>query len=240
MALTNDVADWSYAESGIEVDATFGEVHADAWRRLGQCGTWWTGAQRVAILAEVRTAAGCDLCAERVAAVSPNAVQGGHGRAPGGDVLPEDAIEAAHRIATDPGRLTRSWVESMCDSLGEEAYVELAAVVATRYAIDGFAASLGVDPRPLPQPGEGTPDRVRPEGVGNVGAFVSQSTDKALANVSRAASLVPDTADIWRGVVNQQYSRGPDFMELVWDRALERPQVELVAATVSKLNECFY
>ena len=31
-----------------------------------------------------------------------------------------------------------------------------------------------------------------------------------------------------------------DFGELVWDRPLMRPQVELVAARVSALNECFY
>lgn len=240
MALTNDPVDWTYADSGIEVPEAFGVVHADAWRRLGECGTWWTGAQRVAILAEVRASTSCPLCAERTTAVSPNAVDGEHRTSDRGGDLPADAVEAAHRIAADPGRLTRSWVESMCASLGEEAYVELAAIVATRFAIDGFAEGLGVEPRPLPSAGDGSPDRVRPEGVGDVGAFVSQSTDKTLANVSRAASLVPDTADIWRGVVNQQYSRGPQFMELVWDRALERPQVELVAATVSKLNECFY
>jgi hypothetical protein len=131
-------------------------------------------------------------------------------------------------------------VQETCRHLGEEGYVELAAIVATRYAIDGFADALGALPRALPTPGAGEPTRVRPGGVGNVGAYVSQSTDKAFANVSRAASLVPDTADIWRAVVTQQYSRGPEMLELVWDRPLERPQVELVAATVSALNECFY
>ena len=31
-----------------------------------------------------------------------------------------------------------------------------------------------------------------------------------------------------------------DFNTLVWDRPLSRPQVELVAARVSSINECFY
>jgi hypothetical protein len=222
MAASDDSTDWSYADCGIAVDASYGEVHADAWRRLGECGTWWTGAERVAILAEARAAARCGLCATRREAVSPNAVTGEHDTAEAGALLPSTAVDAVHRIATDPGRITRGWVQE------------------TRYAIDGFADALGALPRALPTPGAGEPTRVRPGGVGNVGAYVSQSTDKAFANVSRAASLVPDTADIWRAVVTQQYSRGPEMLELVWDRPLERPQVELVAATVSALNECFY
>lgn len=240
MTVTDGTADWSYGDSGVEVDPTFGEIHADAWRRLGECGTWWTGPQRVAILAESRAAGSCGLCDEQKAAVSPNAASGAHSRSREGSGLPGAAVEAVHRIASDPGRLTRDWAESMCAALGEESYVELAAIVATRYAIDGFALALGSPLRPLPAAGDGEPDRVRPEGVGDVGAFVSQSLDKTLANVSRAASLVPQTADVWRGVVNQQYSRGPEFAQLVWERPLERPQVELIAATVSKMNECFY
>ena len=232
--------DWTYKESGITVDPGFGEVHADAWARLGSCGTWWTGAQRVAILAEVRAAAHCTLCVDRQQALSPQTVSGAHATSAEGRALSAEAVEACHRIATDPGRLTRLWVEAMCSTLGEESYVELAAIVATSFAIDGFATCIGAELRPLPVAGTGEPSRIRPDGVGDVGAFVSQSTDKALANVSRAASLVPETADVWRAVVNEHYSRGPEFMQLVWDRPLQRPQVELIAATVSAGNECFY
>jgi hypothetical protein len=64
--------------------------------------------------------------------------------------------------------------------------------------------------------------------------------DKALANVSRALSLVPRTNATWRALVTASYSRGPEMMELTWSRALTRPQIELVAATVSRQQECFY
>ena len=234
------VTDWSYADSGIDVEPEFGAVHDQAWRRLGECGTWWSGVERVAILAESRAAEACGLCRDRAEAVSPNAVSGTHDSSPSGALLPEDAVDAVHRITTDPGRLTRSWVQTTCASIGEERYVELAAMIATRFAIDGFAFALGAGLRPLPEPGGGEPTRVRPDDVGDVGAFVSQSIDKRLANVSRAASLVPDTAAIWQSVVTQQYSRGGEFAQLVWDRPLARPQVEVIAATVSRLNECFY
>ena len=38
----------------------------------------------------------------------------------------------------------------------------------------------------------------------------------------------------------ESYSRGPEMLELTWERALTRPQTELIAAQVSKLQECFY
>ena len=63
---------------------------------------------------------------------------------------------------------------------------------------------------------------------------------KALANVSRALSLVPRTNATWRALVTESYSRGPEMLELTWERALTRPQIELVAAQVSLLQECFY
>ena len=42
------------------------------------------------------------------------------------------------------------------------------------------------------------------------------------------------------GLVGPMYALG-GFAELVWkDRPLSRPQIELVAARVSAINECFY
>jgi hypothetical protein len=88
--------------------------------------------------------------------------------------------------------------------------------------------------------GAGEPGRERPADVGDVGAWLPMTVDKALANVSRALSLVPRTDRTWRKLVNDSYSRGPQMLELTWRRALSRPQVELVAARVSALNGCFY
>lgn len=42
-----------------------------AWRRLSQPGAWLTGPRRVAVAAEVRQAANCDLCRRRKEALSP-------------------------------------------------------------------------------------------------------------------------------------------------------------------------
>ena len=87
---------------------------------------------------------------------------------------------------------------------------------------------------------DGAPARERPTGLGDVGAWIPMTERKVLANVSRALSLVPLTNTTWRTLINDSYSRGPQMLALTWERALSRPQVELLAARVSQLNECFY
>ena len=52
------------------------QATAKAWAYLGSPGNWWTGAERVAFVAEVRAAGECRLCRDRVDALSPYAVQG--------------------------------------------------------------------------------------------------------------------------------------------------------------------
>ncbi|MFT7647447.1 MAG: hypothetical protein ACI8Y4_002196 [Candidatus Poriferisodalaceae bacterium] len=229
--------DWTYSGSGIDVDPMFGSTHEKVFAYLGACGTWWTGEQRVEMVEQTRAAAECALCKARREALSPNSVEGEH-EAIGN--LPAAAVEAVHRIATDPGRLTRAWADEVMGEIGAGPYVEIAALVSTQFAIDGFATAIGVEVAPLPNAGRGEPSRLTPDGVGDVGAWVAQTVDKTLANVTRAASLVPAENDNWRIVATWHYSRGPEFMSLEWDRALSRPQVETVAAVVSSLNECFY
>ena len=100
--------------------------------------------------------------------------------------------------------------------------------------------ALGLDTLPTPAPLPGEPPRQRPDDIGDIGAWVSQSTDATLANVSRTLSMVPVTNATWRALVTSHYSRGPEFMNLAWDQALSRPQTELVASRTTALNECFY
>ena len=102
------MAAFEYAGLGLPVPNSMRAAHRRAWERLATPGTWWSGAERVAIAAEVRAARSCGLCRNRKAALSPNAVTGEHARANG---LPAAAVDAAHRIASDPGRLTRAWYE---------------------------------------------------------------------------------------------------------------------------------
>jgi hypothetical protein len=204
---------------------------------LAQPGDWLSGAQRLDAWNHVRLAASNPLDQARRLALSPLAVDGEHEASA---LLTATAVDVVHRLASDPGRLTRSWAEKVMAQLGEEAYTELVGVSAIAVVIDTFDLVMGHGPRILPEPAAGDPRRVRPDDVGDIGAWVSQALHKQRANVSRALTLVPETMSLWRPLVDSHYSRGAQFLELKWQRNLSRPQVELTAARTTALNECFY
>ena len=154
--------------------------------------------------------------------------------------LSASAMEVVHRTASDPGRLTRAWADEHISELGEETYTELVGVTAIVSVLDRFDRAMGRPEQPLPQPTAGEPARVRPDDVGDIGAWVSQTTGPTKANVSRTLSLVPVTNQPWRQLVDTHYSHGAEFMNLRWKFPLSRPQAELVATRSTALNECFY
>jgi hypothetical protein len=154
--------------------------------------------------------------------------------------LPAAAVEVIHRAVNSSDRLTRPWAEVQIGDLGDAPYAEVVGVTAIIEALDVYARSIGDPPHDLLPPVDGTPPAERPDGVGDVGAWIAMTESKVLANVSRALSLVPRTNATWRTLVAASYSRGPEMLELTWQRALTRPQTELIAAQVSKLQECFY
>src|SRR5262245_15660226 len=94
------------ASTAFPIRDDFASPHARVWTHLARPGTWWDGAARVAIVAETRHASRCALCRWRKEALSPVAIEGAHESL---GQLPEIAIEVAHRVATDPGRLGERW-----------------------------------------------------------------------------------------------------------------------------------
>jgi alkylhydroperoxidase family enzyme len=203
--------------------------HRAIWERIAGPGSWWTGAQRVAVAGEVRAA--------REQRSDPPWLR--KQVEPLTDLLPAAAVEVARRVAIDAHKLDRAWCEQMTKELSDAAYVELVAVVAWVSAIDSFADALGVPLEPLPQARAGEPDRARPDGMGDGGAWVPVAEPFVGPNVGRALSLVPGDHMAFMGLVGTMYALN-DFTKLVWDRPLTRPQIELVAARVSAVNECFY
>ena len=122
------------------------------------------------IAAETRNARNCGLCAARKEALSPHAVGGDHDALGG---LPDAMVEAIHRIATDPARLTRKWYGDLIDGgLAAAAYVETVGVVCTTISVDTFATAMGMDPLPLPQPVAGEPARAGPASASQGPAWV--------------------------------------------------------------------
>lgn len=64
-----------------------------------------------------------------------------------------------------------------------------------------------------------------------------------VSQIERALSLVPADIEVLKAVAGplyMEYRNVSDHSYTEPDRALDRPQTELVAARVSVINECFY
>lgn len=241
--------DYSAAQCPVRDDLA--AAHTRAWERLAKPGTWWAGAERVAIAREVRAAWRCALCRERKQALSPSAVAGWHDAA---STLPDAVIEATHRLTTDPGRLTKDWFDrTRAAGVSDGHYVELVGVVVTVVSIDSFCRGVGVPPHPLPEPLLGEPSRYRPPQARSEDAWVpmiaardAKGDEEGLfgggqtGNVIRALSLVPDEVRQLRDLSAAHYLTERRMMDLAAGRSLSRAQMELIAGRVSALRECFY
>ena len=77
---------------------------------------------------------------------------------------------------------------------------------------------------------------------GNVGHEADLWPAGLNANVLRALSLVPDAVRDWMRVGEAQYlsMEGMKIFSGDTGRSIDRMQIELVAARVSSINECFY
>ncbi|HSR15334.1 MAG TPA: hypothetical protein VLL51_06250 [Gemmatimonadales bacterium] len=187
-----------------------------AWAHLASPGAAWTGAERVGIAATARAAR----------AGEPAAAD-----------LPEDAVEAAALLGVRPGAARRGWVEAISGRLGRARYVELVGVVSRLAAVDTFTHALGLDREPLPGPGPGAPTGVIDGRARANAAWVPMVGG---TSITRALSLVPSES------AEQERFHGPMYMayhemdDPDFSRGLHRPQMELVAARTSAINECFY
>jgi len=227
---------------------------ARAWQALGACGVWWTGEQRLTIAREARAARHCALCQQRKAAAVPQAVMGSHTTA---TTLAPSAIEAIHRIVTDPGRLSEAWYKNIvATGLTEEAYIELLSVVAMTTAVDTFDRALGVPVRELPPASAGQPSRRRPVGakpglgwmpmlapadVADDDPPLYAIAGRSGGNVQRALSLVPQAMMQFWEMFEPMYLHQNAMRDFGREyRAVSHPQIEMMAARVAVQNQCIY
>jgi hypothetical protein len=241
-----------YAAAGVPVRDDLVQSQRELLDHLARPGPWFSGAERLAIAAESRNAADCALCRARGESLSPERPAGLHDRA---CELPEALVEVAHRVRNDPQRLSRSWFGRTLDAgLGEGAYVEAVGVVTFTAGLDYFCRALGVDPLPLPEAAAGAPTRHRPAGLAEGTAWVAMLSPESASgpdadvfgglpfvpNIARALSQVPDHVRMLRQLTRSHYVDLADLNDLSVGRDLDRTQIELVAARVSAMNECFY
>jgi hypothetical protein len=227
-----------------------------AWAHLARRGTWWTGAERVAIAAATRAAITCPHCQARKAALSANMVSGVHTGPVGG--LSEGVVDLIHRVRTDADRFGPSlFAEYVPGVLSAERFVELVGIIASTTAIDTFHATLGMPLRTLPDAEPGSPTRKRPQGATYDQAFVPmvapEHLDASDANeavmyagragmyIHRALSLVPAEVVNFFDLDNVMYLPDSQLRDYGTEyRAITHAQIELLAARMSALNRCTY
>ena len=235
-------------------------AHRRCWRRLGQPGAGWSGAERVAIARETRHAVGCAYCRRLRAAPSPWALAGEHAVHPdNAGRLPSAAVDAIHRIVNDAARLTRTWYErtTRAEGMSDLRYVELLGTVVSVVSVDSFCRAVGAPLHALPAPAPGAPSGYRPaaavrdeDGWVPMIPFDNSDTPEAdlwparrTGNVIRALSLAPDEVRTLNDLGGAHYIEHDLVRDPSASKAgscLSRVQIELVAGRVSVLNDCFY
>ena len=227
-------------DSELPIRDDLGAAHGEIAARWSRPGTWWTGEQRAEIVRQVRAARDhrTDDGGVLPPWVQPSSIDG---LVDADGPLPTAAVDAVWRITNHPGTLTEDWYQSIIDrGVDPLSYVELVGLVAQSNCVDRFADALELPRIELDEPADGPPGR---EGApAAVKYHWVPTADIKMPNVIKALSAVPAENEALFILSDAQYVpmervRG----DVVSDRnSLTRPQIEVLAARTSKLNECFY
>ncbi len=220
------------------------EAHEASWQSMGEPGAFWTGPERVQMIAHARAAMNCKLCRERKTALSPFAVTGEHDEISQGSELPPALIDTIHRIRSDPGRLTRVIFDQVIAAgISEPAYIEMVSVINSSVIIDTLHRSLGLSLPELPEAREGEVSGDYNTKAVDKGAWIPvMDADQDLLdpgmprvpNILRSMGLVPSAVQLFFQTFRPHYA----LVDI--PLAISQAQAEFVAARVSALNECFY
>ena len=223
-------------------------AHAQTLASFSQSGAWWNGEQRASIVSEARDAR-CRAGLQDQAVADPTTVE-----------IPDVAKRVARQVAVSTNDLEHGfYVKAIDEGLSDGQYVEIVGIVSRLTNLDVFARGIGVAPRLLAEPESKAPSNVRPVTAIKEGAWVDsipggrRGKDEAIYTydskavegapfIYRALSLVPEEAKGLIALGKAQYLKIADFMDLdfSYDPDMTRAQIELLAARVSAINECFY
>ena len=226
----------------------------NTWQHIATAGTWLSSEQRLAVATEARMATECKLCEQRLAALSPlTELKGEHDNC---SQLNSDWIDLVHRIRTDHARFSSSWLHKDIINrvVSDAEYVEIISIVALVTALDTFTDTLGLSRRELPTPSPGKPSCYRPNCAQSDLAWIATIApedasgpeadiyaNQSAANIHRALSLVPQEKLAFFALDDVMYL--PDQALRQFDkefRAIDHQQIELLAARVSAINQCYY
>ena len=214
------------------------EAHRLAWEHIASPGTWWTAAQRVEIARTVR------LSIEDDDPLPPWVGISATDRLPGDRVAPDAAHDIAYRIGRHAGTITADVAATAIGELGALPYVELCAIASSVGAVVHFRRNIGIAVDPFPEPVDGEPSREHPElAEAELNWIpVAAPADQTAAVVQAYTGVPAEQANTWR-MGGAQYMPAEEMIHPDWSRregGLSRAQMELVAARVAQLRECFY
>ena len=194
-------------------------VLADQWEQLAQPGTWWTGQQRIDIASVGR-------CSLR------------NLPAPDANSIDQVARNAAKVVATDAGSITKEIVEGFAsDGLSPLHYVELVSVIARTTAIDTATVGLGNGLEPYLPAVPGMPSNVAAAGAKQRSAWVPMVGAAGATSALSGVSAEDRAQEQLHGALYLSYQEMGDW---VINKGLSRPQMELMAARTSLLNNCYF
>lgn len=220
------------------VRSDLSEAHRLAWEHIASPGSWWTAAQRVELAWTVRSAI------EDPDPLPPWVGVSTSDRLSVGRLAPDAAHDIAYRIGRHAGTITADVATSTMDVLGALPYVELCAIASSVAAVVHFCRNIGVDVPPFPEPRSGEPTRESPEQASAELNWVpvAAPADRTAAVVQAYTAVPAEHANTWR-MAAAQYMPEDEMIHPDWSRregGLSRTQMELVAARVAQLRECFY
>lgn len=215
------------------------EAHRLAWEHIAAPGSWWSGAQRVELAGTVLLAiADTDPVPPWVGVTSTGKL-GSDRRAPG------PAHDLVYRLAIHAGTMTADVYRAAAGQFGELPYVELCGIVSTVAAVAHFCRNVGVAIPPLPAPTAGRPTGDRPERLAQAQynwVPVAEPADQVAAVVQAYTAVPSEQRNTWR-MADAQYMPNAAMVDPAWSRrpaGLTRAQMELVAARLTRLRDCFY
>lgn len=198
--------------------AEFDALSTRHFDEFARAGVWWTGEEKLAIVATARAAMAGQ---------------------PSPEGLPAHVDEAARLVAADAIAIRREHIERWADEgMRVEAYVELVGVIARLSAIDTAAFGLGLDATALPSAVPGAPLESTVPDIEIVDGWVPTAGP---AFPPTAFTAVPGATELWIDVSNVLYMPMEEMGDPAYVRdGVTRAQIELVASRTSYLNDCFY
>lgn len=237
----------TYSDSSFAIRADLAAVHSTTMESFSAPGTWFDAKERREIVALSR----------RARAERGYEIRGYTDEVQNVD-LPAGALKLIKMVSCEAEKIDKNfYLELVSNGLHAEQYVEIVGLVARAVSVDTFCRSLGLSIRLLADARDGVPSKQLPDTAtidhawvpiipagpkGGAPAQALYGETEFVANIFSALSLVPDEASGVMQLGQTQYVEARDFQNFKFfrDENFSRAQLELVAARISALNNCFY